>query len=433
MVPRGVLVGGGLLLVLGVGLGAAAGPGYPTDSAHYKYWTRLVTLEGIHRAYRGTWPETYAIYPPVHLYYYRLVGEIYRQAADPTFELGRALGSPLLTFLLKVPAVLAHAAAAGMVYLVARPHLGFGRALLAAAGYGLNPALVFTVSRWGQPDSVHTLFLLAGLGLLGAGRVIPALAALGLAAMSKPQAWVLLPLAAWASLRWFGPGPALRGLGVGAAVGLGLGLPFILGGTVGELLTLPVQTASVMPVVSANAHNLWWLLTLGRGLTIPDSAAVVGPISYRAVGLGLTIAALAAGLWRVGDRPDRPGLWLLAAYSGFSFFMLAPQVHENHLFFVPALLAPVFPAGGRVGAAFGLVSFTYLVNLVAEDPTLGLLAEPVRSALGLVNAGLNLGAFLYLGWLALGVGRRLKLQVGGDSLHRLKAEADELGQGNAQV
>jgi dolichyl-phosphate-mannose-protein mannosyltransferase len=397
-----ILAGGALLLALTVGLGAATGPGYPTDSAHYKYWTRLVTLEGIHRAYRGTWPETYAIYPPVHLYYYRLVGEVYRQAVDPTFERDRALGSPLLTFLLKVPAVLAHAAAAGVVYLITRSRLGFGLALLAMAAYAFNPALIFTVSHWGQPDSVHTLFLLAGFGFLGTGRVMAAWAAFALAAMSKPQAWVLLPLAAWASLRWFGPGRTLGGLGVGAAVGLGLTLPFILGGTVDELLTLPVQTASVMPVASANAHNLWWLLTQGRGLSVPDSAPFIGPVSYRAGGLGLTAAAVVAAMLGVGGRPDPWRGWLLAAVTGFGFFMFAPQVHENHLFFVPALLAPVLPAGRLPAIAFGLVSFTYLVNLAVADPVLNLFDETVRWVLGLGNAGLNLGTFVFLGRLALG-------------------------------
>jgi len=396
---------GGLLLALAVGLGAAAGPGYPSDSAHYKYWTRLVTLEGIHRAYRGAWPETYAIYPPVHLYYYRLVGEVYRRAADPAFDLGRALESRLLTFMLKVPAVAAHVAAAGVVGLTARRCLGPDRAFPAAAAYAFNPALLFTVSHWGQPDSVHTLFLLAGFGLLGAGRVAPAWGAFGLAAMSKPQAWALLPLALWASLVWFGLGPTLRGLGVGLGLGLVLALPFILGGTVGELLTLPARTAGVMPVVSANAHNLWWLVTLGRGLDVPDAAPLIGPVSYRGAGLGLTLGVVGAGLLGLGPRPGPAKLYLLGAFSGFGFFMLATQVHENHLFFVPALLAPVFLSGRALTLAFGLVSLTYLANLVIADPVLNLVPEAVRPGLGLVNAGGNLGAFFYLGWLAFRPGK----------------------------
>ncbi|MER3398164.1 MAG: hypothetical protein C4316_06430 [Chloroflexota bacterium] len=392
---------GGLLLALAVGLGAAVGPGYPSDSAHYKYWTRLVTLEGIHRAYRGTWPETYAIYPPVHLYYYRLVGEVYQRTVDPAFDLDRALKSRWLTFMLKVPAVAAHVAAAGVVWLSVRSRLGPVRAQAGAAAYAFNPALVFTVSHWGQPDSVHTLFLLAGFGLLGAGRVAAAWGAFSLAALSKPQAWVLLPLALRASLCWFGLGPTLRGLGVGFGLGLALTLPFILGGTFGELLTLPAQTTSVMPVVSANAHNLWWLLTLGQGLAVPDTAPFVGPVSYRGVGLGLTLGAVGAGILGLGRRPDPVRLYLLGAFTGLGFFMLATQVHENHLFFVPALLAPVAPSGRPLTLAFGLVSLTYLANLVIADPVLNLVPEAVRPALGLVNAAGNLGVFFYLGWLAL--------------------------------
>lgn len=392
---------GGLLLALAVGLGAAVGPGYPSDSAHYKYWTRLVTLEGIHRAYRGTWPETYAIYPPVHLYYYRLVGEVYRRTADPAFELDRALESRLLTFMLKVPAVAAHVATAVVVWLTARYCLGPDRALPAAAACAFNPALLFTVSHWGQPDSVHTLFLLAGFGLLGAGRVAPAWGAFSLAALSKPQAWVLLPLALWASLRWFGRGPTFRGLGVGFGLGLALTLPFILGGTLGELLTLPAQTAGVMPVVSANAHNLWWLLTLGRGLAVPDTAPFIGPVSYRTVGLGLTLGVVGAAILGLGRRPDPVRLHLLGALTGLGFFILATQVHENHLFFVPALLAPVALWARPLTLALGLVSLTYLANLVIADPVLNLVPEADRPALGLVNAVGNLGVFLYLGWLAL--------------------------------
>ncbi len=396
---------GGLLLALVVGLGAAAGPGYPSDSAHYKYWTRLVTLEGIHRAYRGTWPETYAIYPPVHLYYYRLVGEVYRRAVDPAFDLDRALKSRLLTFMLKVPAVAAHVAGAGAVWLAARRCLGPGRAFSAAAAYAFNPALIFTVSHWGQPDSVHTLFLLAGFGLLGAGRVVPAWGALSLAAMSKPQAWVLLPLALGASLSWFGLGPTLRGLGLGLGLGLALALPFILGGTVGELLTLPARTVGVMPVASANAHNLWWLFTLGRGLAVPDTAPFLGPVSYREAGLGLTLGVVGAGLLGLGRRPDPVRLYLLGAFSGFGFFMLATQVHENHLFFVPALLAPIVRSGRALTLAFGLVSLTYLANLVIADPVLNLVPEAVRPGLGLINAVGNLGVFSYLGWLTFRPGK----------------------------
>src|SRR4051812_2339853 len=56
------------------------------DITHYVYWTRLVTLGGIQSAYGGTWPETYAVYPPVSLYPLQAVGTVYRWLVDPTFD-----------------------------------------------------------------------------------------------------------------------------------------------------------------------------------------------------------------------------------------------------------------------------------------------------------------------------------------------------------
>src|SRR5689334_12069887 len=90
--PRATLV-----LVGGFGIALIAGhllrdtPGYvvrqadgslPGDITHYVYWTRLVTLGGIQAAYSGAWPQTYAVYPPVTLYPYEIVGNVYRSLVD---------------------------------------------------------------------------------------------------------------------------------------------------------------------------------------------------------------------------------------------------------------------------------------------------------------------------------------------------------------
>ena len=46
-------------------------------------------------------------------------------------------------------------------------------------------------------------------------------------------------------------------------------------------------------VISADAHNLWWLPTLARSEWIADADPLIGPISYRLVGLGLAAVWLA--------------------------------------------------------------------------------------------------------------------------------------------
>src|SRR5262249_46446681 len=159
--------------------------------------------------------------------------------------------------------------------------------------YLFNPGVVFDVAQWGQPDPVFGLFVLlaiaAACGSAGLSRspergddvrpprgsglpsattaslVSAAVAGLAivLAALAKPQAWVYLPLVA--ALVWRRGG--LLGLvaaGVaGGAGGLAVALPFLLHGTLRELIGLPGAISSVMPVVTANAHNLWWAFSGG--------------------------------------------------------------------------------------------------------------------------------------------------------------------------
>src|ERR671933_1870041 len=63
------------------------------DFQHYVYWTHLVTQGGIQAAYSGTWPETYAVYPPVTMYGFQVLGRLYRHFEDPTFDLDQAQDS----------------------------------------------------------------------------------------------------------------------------------------------------------------------------------------------------------------------------------------------------------------------------------------------------------------------------------------------------
>ena len=87
------------------------------DVSHYVAWTRLVTVEGLQRAYSGTYPETFAVYGPVVMASYRLAGVAYRSAVDPTFDLQRARESPWLRRALKLVALGWHLSAGGALLL----------------------------------------------------------------------------------------------------------------------------------------------------------------------------------------------------------------------------------------------------------------------------------------------------------------------------
>jgi hypothetical protein len=376
------------------------------DLEHYVYWTRLVTLGGVQAAYGGTWPETYAVYPPVTLYAYQVLGAAYEKLEDPTFDAGKAQDSLWLRSGLKAVAMGWHLLAGLAIYALVRnkPLAGW-----AAGLYLANPAALYDVAHWGQPDGAHSLFAVLSIGALTAGQDALGWGSMALAALAKPQAWSLLPLVAIGTLRLRSP---LRRLVldavVGALVSLLVVLPFIVTGHVRDLIGLPGTISSVMPVVSADAHNLWWLVLAPHSedaLTLLDSQRVLGPLTFRGLAGLLVVAALAASYWLYWTR--RAGLAEAAALGALGWFVFTTQAHENHLFFALPLLALAWPERRTLLTVFGVLSLTLLLNMFLHDE---LLLESLGSGTGersvhllrVFNAGLNVATwFGWTGWAAL--------------------------------
>src|SRR5438132_4020866 len=178
------------------------------DITHYVYWTRLVTLGGVQSAYGGTWPETYAVYPPVALYPLEVIGTAYRWLQDPSFDPEAAQRSVWLHEAIKFVALAWHLLTACALFVLVRRATTQPLAAIAASLYVLNPAALYDVAHWAQPDGAHSLFSVLAIGLLSLGQVLAAWAALAAAALAKPQAWSLVPLFVIATLRRFG----LRGV-----------------------------------------------------------------------------------------------------------------------------------------------------------------------------------------------------------------------------
>ena len=370
------------------------------DIDHYVYWTRLVTLGGVESAYSGTWPETYAVYPPLNLYAYQAIGGLYRAFEDPEFDPHRAQQSVWLRRAIKFVALGWHLLAALAIFALVRLAAGPTLAGLSGAAYVANPAALYDVAHWAQPDAAHSLFSVLAIGLLSLGSSLLPWAAIALAALAKPQAWVLLPLVGLATWRRDGLPGIGRGVLVGAAVGIACVLAFLVSGRVPELLSLPGTISSVMPVVSADAHNVWQLVLEARGMdpiTTPDSSRLVGPLTYRVAAGALVAAVLLLSYWLVWT--ERASLAEAAALGVLGWFVFTTQAHENHLFFALPLLALAWPARGSLLLVYGLLSLTLLLNMLLHD-------ELVLEALGLdlhhatvqqlrtVNAGLNVATLL---------------------------------------
>ena len=410
------LLGGAVVIALLVGQLLRDSPGYAGrnpdgtlsgDITHYVYWTRLVTLGGMQAAYSGTWPETYAVYPPVTLYSYAVIGNLYRWLLDPSFDAAAAQQSAWLHEAIKFVALSWHLlTAAAIVWFVRRmtsPRL----AAIAGALYVANPAALYDVAHWGQPDGAHSLFSVLAIGWLSLGAISLAWVAMALAALAKPQAWTLLPLLGVATLRARGLIGVARGVVAGGVMALLVVAPFLLTGHTRELLSLPREVSSVMPVVSADAHNFWWLAVAPRGpdpVFVQDSERLVGPLSYRVVAAGLVGVVLLASYWLFLTRRVR--LAEAAALGVLGWFVFTTQAHENHLFFALPLLSLAWPERRGLLVPFGVISLTLLLNMVLHDQLvlegLGIgIADPGVERLRLLNAALNVG--LCLVWCLLAV------------------------------
>jgi Gpi18-like mannosyltransferase len=376
--------------------------GYEGDITHYVYWTRLVTLGGIQAAYSGQWPETYAVYPPVTLYAYQVIGNLYRVFQDAAFDPELAQASLWLREAIKFVALTWHLLTALAIYALVRWRWGATAAGLAGVLYVANPAALYDVAHWGQPDGAHSLFSVLAVGLLGLGQVGAAWDTMALAALSKPQAWAILPLLAIATWRDHGSRALGGGIAVAALVGGVVVLPFVVTGHLGELLTLPGTVGSVMPVVSADAHNLWWLVAAARGLdplTTPDAARLIGPLTFRLAAVVLVLGQFGLSYWLFWTR--RASLAEAAALGALGWFVFTTQAHENHLFFALPLLALAWPGRRALLGVVGLLSVTLLLNMVLHDQLVleGLgrdLNESLIANLRLANAAANVLCFV--GW-----------------------------------
>lgn len=370
-----------------------------SDVSHYKYWAKQIATHGVSGAYSGTYPETAAIYPPVTMYGYRVAGWIYRRGFDPAFEMNAALESQALAVLVKLVAVVPHLLGSLIIFGLLLRRFGSRSALLATAAFALNPAAIFDAAFWGQPDAVHAIFLLIAIYCFEEDRPLIAYVFIGLAAATKPQAWALLPFLAYVSLRRFGLARTVLGGVVAGLAVLVVCLPYLVYGTFLELFILPGLIAETMPVVSANAHNVWWIITNGKPDFVQDADVLRDPLTYRQVAGALSLLVMAYGLWRTNVHGRDGELSAMAAYLAFGWFMVTTRAHENHAFFALPLLVMATPRSTFHWLAFGLLSLTLLLNMTFHDFGLAefrasLFLPEVWLRLQLANAGLNVALFL---------------------------------------
>lgn len=376
-------------------------PGY--DVRDYKIWARVVHEVGMGGGYGVVYPSPapWYNYPPLYLYLLRGTAALY--------ALLRPRGDwqeQFLAALLKLGPVAAELALGVLLYGFLRRRVSGRMALAGATAYLFNPALVWNTAYWGGIDSLHALFLTAALLATASGR--PA------------RAWSLATLAVGAKLLAV-PGvlatipPILRttplrrlvwAAGAALCTGLLLSAPIIAAGDGLVMVRAMLRNVGNYPVVSVNAHNIWWLVTAGHGATYPDTATLVPGVDYRTLGLLLFAATATWALthsWRTAGAGDVATTCSTGAFLTYAFFLLTTEVHENWgvALFGPLVVTAVLAAPYR--PLYGALTLATLVNLGVHDPPLRDLLGPdvteLASALGLLNAAA--GCILFGWWILL--------------------------------
>ena len=379
-------------------------PGDHDNFIAFKMMLENVTRRGIAAAYEID--PVIGAYPPLHHYLLAIPGNLYRLFVSPEFD----IVSRRLNFLMKQPTIVLDMLIVVTILAYALPRASSKRALLIGAAYAFNPGIIYTTSYNGQlGDPLYSLFVIMAVAGLLAGQAATTGAATVLSALTKPQASAFLPFLAVGMLRHLPRKRLLWALMAGGATALVVLTPFLLAGTVGQMIHTVSTTIGHGPRIVSNAFNIWWLWGWGKAWEIKDYWPFIGPVTYRSVGLVLFfVIAYGLVLWKLWRVRRTGDIAMLAAFVGLCFFMLPTEIHENYLFPTFGLLALAAVHDRRAWILTGILATTWFFNLTTTDATIirplardWPAVTPATFPFQVVLAAINVGVLLVWGYWVL--------------------------------
>lgn len=361
----------------------AAGPGYIVDVQDYLVWSYKMVTYGLGTMYaslHGLWISDQS---PGLNYIVYVVGQVYRAVFAPDFLYPGVSGDPALRALttnpamltdpalrtlLRVPMLLADVVSGALIFVAARQYLSERAAWLVALSFWFNPAVIWNGAYWGQTDAIHSLLVLAALLALSVKRIEFAFFLIGVASFTKPQALIfgpLLLLGAWRVGEWRGVVRAAVAGAAGVAVML---LPIVLAGGGEGLLNYLLTAVGHHPILSVNAHNIWWV-GFGGNIDIQDNAPIFdgAPLSYRSLSL-LLFGLFYTAILLKARRAEIADYFGLAAFAAFAFFMLPTEIHENYGYALLPLLAVALARDRHLVWLYVAITLTMVGNYALSDP-----------------------------------------------------------------
>lgn len=357
---RGTVWRGVALITLGglaLRLLFIADEGHIVDLRTFGEWALVAAANPWDRAYEAT----NANYPPGALLVFELIGRSYRALglSDPAS----------LRIALKVPNVIFDCIGTAVVFGIAARFVDRRRALLAAALYAFNPAIVYDSSLWGQNDSITSVSALAAIWCVLGGRRTAAWVLLAFAVLNKPPVLVLAPLLL---LETWSPATAQRrraltagALGIAAALAAGylIAVPFYgdksIAGVYARMFGWYAAGSSLYPYTSANAFNVYALF---GDFFAPDTQRVLSvPLKYWA---DAAFVALAGAIyWRYTRMRTGRALVEACFLLMLAFFLVLTEMHERYLIYALAFVCALAPLERRYLWAAAALTLTEWLNL----------------------------------------------------------------------
>lgn len=337
----------GILLVLVVAkIWAAPYFGYATDLGTYKAWALRLADGGPADFYA---PNYFADYPPGYMYVLWLLGSIYKGLQINT-------AGAISTVIVKLPSIVTDFLTSWLLFVLLRPRVGRRLTWIVVLAYALNPAVIFNSAIWGQTDSFFTLELFLGVLLLLQRRIAFGWALVVIAALTKPQALIFMPLLASWGGNWDRPERPLVAAASGLGVAAMLVLPFMepLG-----LFALYSKTAAYYAETSVNAFNAMALL---GGFRQSDGGMLLF-MTYKSWALLLVLLFFGFLGYLISRRRDAEMYLYLCFLLPFGFFMFSTRMHERYLFPCLLFLTLLLVRRPRLWALYVGLTVTYYLNL----------------------------------------------------------------------
>jgi len=338
------------------------------DVLSYRDWTRSLVQVGIVKTYSN--PELAhhgleLIYPPFIPYVLWLLGTIW-YAISPAGFLQK---DGMVEFTIKAVCIAANLGISSLLFWAVKRNWDSKIGFFAASAYAFNPAILFDTAYWGQTDSLCAIWIVVAVILVIGSQPELSWAAISVGIMAKPFAWPFALLIALYTFRefkikrWFTS--ALASLVV-----LHILLwPWIRIHQLHPFLETLIVQIDASPYVSANAHNLWWLLQGGLPFRNVNDPAFAG-ISYKTLGIVLLFIFLFITCLKMGRSKKYESFYFACASVALGFFILSTHMHENHLFTFFPLMTLIFFRTPTLKRLYILLSITFFLNLTLHDPAL---------------------------------------------------------------